>query len=84
MGIESLLESLNNYLNRGEKKKSAPCDRIDEILSKLEAKKKKLAHKLTSEENNTKKKRLKTDLKIVTLQLKKAHKRREEMEKKCQ
>ena len=32
MGIEKLLESLNDYLHKGAKKKSVRCDRIDEIL----------------------------------------------------
>ena len=79
MGIEKLLESLNDYLHKGEKKKSVRCDRIDEILAKLDDKKK----KLDSEKNSTKKKRLKTEIKVVSLQLKKAHKRRAELEGKC-
>lgn len=83
MGIEKLLESLNDYLHRSEKKKTVHCDRIDEILSKLEDKKKKLEKKIESENNNTKKKRLKTELKIVSLQMKKAYKRRQELSKKC-
>ncbi|MEN8177413.1 MAG: hypothetical protein ABFS39_02205 [Pseudomonadota bacterium] len=83
MGIEKLLASLNDYLHHGDKKKSVPCDRIDEILSKLEDKKKKLEKKIGNEDNNTKKKRLKTELKIVALQMKKAYKRRQEFSKKC-
>ncbi|MEN8130754.1 MAG: hypothetical protein ABFS45_11280 [Pseudomonadota bacterium] len=83
MGIEKLLERLNDYLHQGEKKKPLQCDRIDEILSKLGEKKKKLEKKMEDEKNNTKKKRLKTELKIVSLQLKKAHKRRQELNKKC-
>ena len=83
MGIEKLLESLNDYLHKGEKKKSVRCDRIDEILAKLDDKKKKLEKKLDSEKNSTKKKRLKTEIKVVSLQLKKAHKRRAELEGKC-
>jgi len=83
MGINALLENLNSYLLKGEKKKTAPCDRIDDLLAKLEEKKKKLAKKLEKEQNPTKKKRLSTDLKIVTLQLKKGRKRRQELEDKC-
>jgi hypothetical protein len=83
MGIEKLLESLNTYLRKGEKKKSAQCGRIDEILQKLEEKKSKLEKKVKDEKNKSKKKRLNTELKIIALQLKKAHKRREELSEKC-
>jgi hypothetical protein len=83
MKFEKLLDNLNEYLNKGEKKKKVQCDRIDELLGKLEEKRKKLEKKLEDEKNPTKKKRLSTDLKIVTLQLKKGNKRRRELENKC-
>lgn len=83
MKFEKLLENLNEYLSKGEKKKKVQCDRIDELLEKLEEKKKKLEHKLEDESNPTKKKRLSTDLKIVSLQLKKGNKRRRELTSKC-
>ena len=83
MGIEKLLKNLLDYLNKGEKKKIAHCDRIDHLLEKLELKKKKLEKKLASESNTTKQKRLVTDIKIVTLQLKNGHRRREELTEKC-
>lgn len=83
MGIEKLIDSLNGYLKKGEKKKIVPCDRIDALLSKLEEKKKNLKKKLNNESNPTKKKRLSTELKIVTLQLKKGYKRRYELRDKC-
>lgn len=83
MGIEKLIDSLNGYLKKGEKKKIIQCDRIDELLSKLEEKKKNLKKKLNDESNPTKKKRLSTELKIVTLQLKKGYKRRNELKDKC-
>ncbi len=83
MKIKTLLDNLNVYLKKGEKEKSIQCDRIDELLGKLEEKKKKLQKKLGDESNNTKKKRLSTELKIVTLQLKKGLKRREELKNKC-
>ena len=83
MGIEKLLENLNTYLKKGEKKKSVQCGRIDEILEKLEDKKSKLEKKAEDENNKSKKKRLKTEIKIIALQLKKAYKRREELSKKC-
>lgn len=83
MGIEKLLDSLNGFLKKAEKKKTAQCDEIDELLNKLKEKKKKLEKKLSNENNPTKKKRLSTELKIVTLQLKKGSKRRNELKKKC-
>ena len=83
MGIEKLLKNLQDYLKKGEKKKIAHCDRIDHLLEKLEEKKKKLEKKLAAESNTTKQKRLMTDIKIVTLQLKNGHKRRQELSAKC-
>jgi len=83
MKIQTLLDNLNGYLKKGERKKTVQCDRIDELLGKLEDKKKKLQKKLDDESNGTKKKRLATELKIVTLQLKKGLKRREELKAKC-
>ena len=83
MGIEKLLDSLNGYLKKAEKKKAPQCDQIDELLKKLKEKKKKLEKKLSNENNSTKKKRLSTELKVVTLQLKKGNKRRDELKNKC-
>jgi uncharacterized protein YgiM (DUF1202 family) len=83
MGIEKLLKNLNDYLDKGEKKKTAQCNRIDDLLVKLEEKKHKLEKKLAAENNVTKKKRLMTEVKIVTLQLKKGYKRRNELSEKC-
>ncbi|QYZ64629.1 MAG: hypothetical protein OI74_16875 [Gammaproteobacteria bacterium (ex Lamellibrachia satsuma)] len=84
MGIEKLLDSLNGYLKKAEKKKTAQCDEIDVLLKKLKEKKKKLEKKQSNEKNPTKKKRLSTELKIITLQLKKGSKRRNELKKKCE
>ena len=82
MKMEKLLEKLDSYFKRGAKKKSIQRERIDELLEQLEEKKKKLEKKLRDETNSTKKKRLTTELKIVTLQLKKGHKRRDELKDK--
>lgn len=83
MGIEKILKHLQDYLSKGEKKKTAHCDRIDSLLAKLEEKKTKLEKKVAIENNELKKKRLITDIKIVTLQLKNGYKRREELTAKC-
>ncbi|RLJ17141.1 hypothetical protein DJ030_15360 [bacterium endosymbiont of Escarpia laminata] len=84
MGIEKLLDSLNGFLKKAEKKKTAQCDEIDALLDKLKEKKKKLEKNQSNENNPTKKKRLSTELKIITLQLKKGSKRRNELKKKCE
>ena len=55
MDIEQILESLRDYLHKGENKKTAHCDRIDALLGKLEEKRKKLAKRLEKETNPTKK-----------------------------
>ena len=83
MGLEKLLQNLNNYLQRGEKSNSIRCERIDNLLAKLEEKKKKLEKKLLEQKTPAKKRRLKTDIKIVTLQLKKGYKRRDKLKEKC-
>ena len=83
MGIEKLLKDLKDYLDKGERKKKAHCERIDELLAKLEAKEAKITRKLENEKDTVKRKRLKTELKIVAVQRKKGVQRREELDTKC-
>ncbi len=83
MNINKLVETLNDYLTAAGRKKRVQCSRIDELLEKLKKKKIKLKNKLQHESDNTKRKRLKTNLKIVSLQLKKGNKRRDELKEKC-
>lgn len=83
MNINKLVETLNDYLTATGRKKRVQCSRIDELLEKLEKKKIKLKNKLQHESDNTKRKRLKTNLKIVSLQLKKGNKRRDKLKEKC-
>jgi len=83
MGIDSLLDNLKEYLDKGEKKKKAHCDRIDELLEKLAEKEEKLQQKVDLETNESKRKRLKTELKIISVQRKKGAARREELSDKC-
>lgn len=84
MGIEKLLKDLTDYLDKGERKKKAHCERIDELLAKLEEKEAKLTKKLEKEKDTVKRKRLKTELKIVAVQRKKGVQRREELDTKCE
>ncbi|MCB1852462.1 MAG: hypothetical protein KDI83_17065 [Gammaproteobacteria bacterium] len=83
MGIEKLLDNLKDYLDKGEKKKKAHCDRIDELLAKLAEKEDKLRTKAEAETNISKRKRLNTELKIIEVQRKKGIARREELSGKC-
>ena len=83
MGIKEILASLNDYLNKGEKKKTAHCDRIDSLLEKLKEKEKGLKKKLDMEKNAGKCKKLKLELKVIGAQRKKGARRRQELRKKC-
>lgn len=83
MGLKKLLANLNEYLDKGERKKKAHCDRIDALLDKLGEKEKKLEKKLDAEKNPGKRKQLKLELKIVKAQRKKGSKRRNQLRKKC-
>ena len=83
MPIDSLLSKLNSYLDKGERKKKAHCERIDYLLEKLKEKQKELEAKLATEKDSGKRKRLKTELKVVEAQRKKGQMRRVELEVKC-
>ncbi len=82
--IEKVLAQLHNYLDKGERKKKAHCERIDLLLKKLKDKENNLEKKLANENDSDKKKRLKIELKVVAAQRKKGQKRREELDAKCQ
>lgn len=83
MGIEKLLDNLKDYLDKGEKKKKAHCDRIDKLLAKLAEKEEKLRKKMENEVDERKQKRLNTELKIIAVQRKKGAARRAELAEKC-
>ncbi len=83
MGIEKLLANLKSYLDKGERKKKAHCDHIDSLLEMLREKEIKLKKKLKNETGSDKRKKLKMELKIISAQLKKGARRREELQKKC-
>ena len=82
MGINKLIKNLQNQLSKGEKKGHVSIDRIDDLLDELRKKEKKLEKKLGREKNSSKRKRLKLELKIVRLQLKKGRARRAQLVKK--
>jgi Skp family chaperone for outer membrane proteins len=81
--IDDVLKRLNNYLNKGERKKKAHCERIDTLLNKLKEKEDSLEKKLLDEKDSDKRKRIKIELKVVTAQRKKGQKRRKELNAKC-
>ncbi len=83
MPLDKLLSKLNNYLDEGQRKKKAHCERIDDLLVKLKEKQKGLESQLKKEKDSGKRKRIKAELKIVEMQRKKGQKRREELEVKC-
>ena len=81
--MKKQLELLKEYLDKAAQAKNANCSRIDTILEKLEEKEKKLRKKLDKEKNAAKRKRLKTELKIIAVQRRKGIERREELKGKC-
>lgn len=84
MGIKKIVESLTAYLDEGQRKKRMDCDQIVVLLGKLEDKEKKLKKKLDKENNPAKRKKLKTEIKIVSVQRRKGEERAKELMKaKC-
>jgi Skp family chaperone for outer membrane proteins len=81
MGLEKIIKQLKHYLNDSDGKNKAVCAHIDELLEKLEKKEKKLHEKIEAEDNSDARKKLKTELKVVQLQIKKGHKKRKEIRK---
>lgn len=83
MGVKKLLDKLNRYLSNGDTQKAIRCDEIDTILVKLSKKEQRLRKKLDKEKNKSKRKKLGMEVRIVSLQLKKGKKRREELSDRC-
>jgi hypothetical protein len=77
MGVKKLLKKLESLLLAGEREGYVHCDQIDELLESIRKKEKKLKKKLHKEKDPDKRKVLKTELKIVALQLKRGGARRE-------
>ena len=82
MGIKKLIKDLQKQLSKSEQKDNAHLDRIDQLLLDLAKKERKLKKKLAEEKNSSKRKHLKLEMKIFSLQLKKGQKRRAELAKK--
>ncbi len=81
MKIKELLDKLSITLEKDDMSSKARCKRIDSLMGKLEKKENKLTKKLGNETDKKKRKRLKTELKKISLQTKKAKERRAELNK---
>lgn len=83
MGLEKIIKQLQEHLDRGAKKKTVRCDAVDELLDKLEGKRKKLEKKLETTSSGSKRKSLKLELKIVNAEIKRGKQRRDDIKKHC-
>jgi hypothetical protein len=83
MGTKKLLKKLGKYLDNADMDDHEHCDQLDELLDKIRKKEQKLKSKLEGERDPEERKHLKTELKIVALQLKRGMARREELGKQC-
>jgi hypothetical protein len=79
MGMKKLLKTLERQLLAAERKGYVDYDQIDELLEGIRKKEKKLKKKLQKEKDPGKRKTLKTELKIVALQLKRGSARRDKL-----
>ncbi len=82
MGLEKIIKQLKEHLDRGGKKKAVRCDAVDDLLKKLEERKKKLEKRL-EKESGGKRKSLKVELKIVNAEIKRGLARRQELKDRC-
>ena len=70
MGIDKILKSLDKLFNKHKIKKSH-CEELNDLLTELEKKYIKLKSEIDSESSGKRRKKLKTELKIVKVQLRK-------------
>lgn len=70
-------------LDVGKKRDQPRCERIAELLKKLKKQERAAKEKLTKEKDETKRKRLLTEIKILHTQRKKGIRRYKELKKKC-
>ncbi|MET0069313.1 MAG: hypothetical protein ABW096_04690 [Candidatus Thiodiazotropha sp.] len=81
MKVNKIVRLLRSYLDKDSKRGRQDFDAIDGLLKRLEERRDQLRHKLQKQKTVCKQKRLKTELKIVEMKLKKGRKRREAMAK---
>ena len=81
MGFKKFIKSVQEIFSSETERTEASRDRIEELLSKLEQKEKKLNHKLSEENDSKKRKDLKLKLKIISTQRNKGMALLDKMEK---
>ncbi|PUB80527.1 MAG: hypothetical protein DBP02_20640 [gamma proteobacterium symbiont of Ctena orbiculata] len=79
MKLDKLFRRLFKSLDKGKKGGEDDLDKIDQLLKRLGDRKDHLRHRLKKEKRVCKQKRLKAELKIVEIKLKKAKKRRKQL-----
>ncbi|MCU7890529.1 MAG: hypothetical protein KZQ78_02515 [Candidatus Thiodiazotropha sp. (ex Ustalcina ferruginea)] len=79
MKLEKLLHKLREYFNKGKEQSPTKLDKIDELLLQLRGKKQHLKRRLEKEKRGCKRKRLKAEVTIVEIQLKKGRKCRDKL-----
>ncbi len=79
MGTKKLLKKLDKHLDNADMDVREHCELLDELLDKIKKREDKLQSKLENESDPAERKHLKTELKIVALQLKRGTARREEL-----
>jgi hypothetical protein len=80
---EKIVKKLKNLLDAGKKTDQAKCERIADLLKKLKKQERSAKDKLAGEKDQTRRKRLATQVKIIHTQRKKAIRRFKELKKKC-
>ena len=81
MGLNKLIKRLQKTLSNDADTIHTSSERLEELLGEIEAKEKKLKHKLSKETNAKKRKDLKLKLKIASTQRNKGKAILDEMEK---
>ena len=81
MGFKKFIKSVQEIFSSETERTEASRDRIEELLSELEQKEKKLNHKLSEENDSKKRKDLKLKLKIISTQRNKGMALLDKMEK---
>lgn len=84
MDLGKLISKLRHRLERDEVCGQGDCVKLDELLHKLCARKKKLEKQLKREENKSRRKRLKLQRRLLRAELKRALRRRRELRRDAQ
>lgn len=79
--FDKIINELKGYLKGGQE--GIQCGAIDNLLLKLNERVNKTEKRLEKEGNEAKRKHLKLELKIAKAELKRAERRRKELNKEC-